>query len=78
MPRDVSLSDSKCLNGGHEWVNEMTHSIRTQANEHILPTIFHDGRFCFQVKKVYLPGIISNINILIKKYYLISIDKKKV
>ena len=20
MPRDVSLSDSKCLNGGHEWV----------------------------------------------------------
>ena len=21
MPRDVSLSDSKCWNGGHEWVN---------------------------------------------------------
>ena len=21
MPRDVSLSDSKCLSGGHEWVN---------------------------------------------------------
>ena len=22
MPRDVSLSDSKCWNGGHEWVND--------------------------------------------------------
>ena len=22
MPRDVSLSDSKCLNGGHEWVKD--------------------------------------------------------
>ena len=21
MPRDVSLSDSKCWNGGHEWFN---------------------------------------------------------
>ena len=21
MPRDVSLSDRKCWNGGHEWVN---------------------------------------------------------
>ena len=21
MPRDVSLSDSNCWNGGHEWVN---------------------------------------------------------
>ena len=21
MPRDVSLSDSKCWNGGHEWAN---------------------------------------------------------
>ena len=21
MPRDVSLSDSKCWNGGHEWIN---------------------------------------------------------
>jgi len=25
MPRDVSLSDSKCLNGGHEWVNVDCH-----------------------------------------------------
>ena len=23
MPRDVSLSDSKCLNGGHEWVKSL-------------------------------------------------------
>ena len=23
MPRDVSLSDSKCLNGGHEWVKAL-------------------------------------------------------
>ena len=23
MPRDVSLSDTKCWNGGHEWVNEL-------------------------------------------------------
>ena len=22
MPRDVSLSDRKCWNGGHEWVNK--------------------------------------------------------
>ena len=22
MPRDVSLSDSKCFNGGHEWVKK--------------------------------------------------------
>ena len=22
MPRDVSLSDSKCWNGGHEWVKD--------------------------------------------------------
>ena len=27
MPRDVSLSDSKCLNGGHEWIK--TGSIRS-------------------------------------------------
>ena len=24
MPRDVSLSDSKCLNGGHEWVKKQS------------------------------------------------------
>jgi len=24
MPRDVSLSDSKCWNGGHEWVKILT------------------------------------------------------
>ena len=24
MPRDVSLSDSKCLNWGNEWVNKTT------------------------------------------------------
>ena len=23
MPRDVSLSDSKCWNGGHEWVKNL-------------------------------------------------------
>ena len=26
-PRDVSLSDSKCLNGGHEWVKKTTHQL---------------------------------------------------
>ena len=26
MPRDVSLSDSKCWNGGHEWVEEKIQS----------------------------------------------------
>ena len=26
MARDVSLSDSKCWNGGHEWVNYSVHS----------------------------------------------------
>ena len=25
MPRDVSLSDSKCWNGGQEWVNVQNH-----------------------------------------------------
>ena len=24
MPRDVSLSDSKCWNGGHEWVKHLS------------------------------------------------------
>ena len=24
MPRDVSLSDSKCWNGGHEWVKSLS------------------------------------------------------
>ena len=27
MPRDVSLSDSKCWNGGHEWVNDLQASV---------------------------------------------------
>ena len=27
MPRDVSLSDSKCWNGGHEWVKEKSHVV---------------------------------------------------
>ena len=26
MPRDVSLSDSKCWNGGHEWVKRDNHA----------------------------------------------------
>ena len=26
MPRDVSLSESKCWNGGHEWVKQGAHS----------------------------------------------------
>ena len=28
MPRDVSLSDSKCWNGGHEWVKDIGEYIR--------------------------------------------------
>ena len=30
MPRDVSLSDSKCWNGGHEWVNPFSHTKLSQ------------------------------------------------
>ena len=32
MPRDVSLSDSKCWNGGHEWVNELLVRRAEEAN----------------------------------------------
>ena len=32
IPRHVSLSDSKCWNGGHEWVREMLlHLIQVQS-----------------------------------------------
>ena len=32
MPRDVSLSDSKCWNGGHEWVKRDLNNITVIAN----------------------------------------------
>ena len=32
MPRDVSLSNSKCWNGGHEWVNNKNYDGDVQSD----------------------------------------------
>ena len=46
MPRDVSLSDSKCWNGGHAWVNtspEVEHGGQSENNVHHVAPI-HGGQ----------------------------------
>jgi len=41
MPRDISLSDSKCWNGGHEWVKGFFARIWPDSHANfILQTIF--------------------------------------
>ena len=34
MPRDISLSDSKCWNGGHEWVNKSPPDLCAAVDAH--------------------------------------------
>ena len=40
MPRDVSLSGSKCWNGGHEWVNLITTNRTTVMTDCPLERLF--------------------------------------
>ena len=41
MPRDVSLSDSKCWNGGYEWVNPDVSNVST-IDVHFRFLFLHD------------------------------------
>ena len=53
MPRDVSLSDSKCWNGGHEWV-KADMSLIVHFIEHFETFISEDLDLLAAILKMYL------------------------
>ena len=60
MPTDVSLSDSKCWNGGHEWVNQFW--------RHYMCYIFYNRLSRFQASEKSTPytSAIHNLSIRIE------------
>ena len=74
MPRDVSLSDSKCWNGGHEWVK--TDCARTLLM--IYPQLkrfypLHDLWEKFTLKNIYCGNECLNNFIIIGKFTILYI-----
>ena len=43
MPRDVSLSDSKCWNGGHEWVKMTRDDPKFRFGSKTMNGFFREG-----------------------------------
>ena len=60
MPRDVSLSDSKCWNGGHEWVNVGGNPLGVAV----------PGQLLFIIIVIYLCINIYNMYIYLNKYII--------
>ena len=68
MPRDVSLSDSKCLNGGHEWVNRQKHKPLITGLNQPNPVLFVVS------KDIHMYILADVITLCIKDYAKSEID----
>ena len=60
MPRDVSLSDSKCWNGGQKWVKEMYFPLYADTDKETLKPGAYDFPFAFNLPPNIPPSFTSH------------------